>query len=113
MQSWLTAKVLALLAYIILGSIALRRGPTRRARIAAWVMTLLVFGYIVAVARTRSALPWTDFSHRRVCLFLQRTVNWDNIMNVWSISNETAQVTPYRASFRGSISSCSHEHCQE
>ena len=58
-QSWLTAKVVALLAYIVLGSIALRRGPTRRARIAAWVMALAVFGYIVAVARARSPVPWT------------------------------------------------------
>ena len=58
-QSWLTAKVVALLIYIVLGSIALRRGPTRRARIVAWVMALAVFGYIVAVARAHSALPWT------------------------------------------------------
>jgi len=57
-QSWLTAKVLALLAYIVVGSIALRRGPTRRTRIVAWVMALAVFGYIVAVARTHSVLPW-------------------------------------------------------
>ena len=58
-QSWLTAKVLALLAYIVLGSIALRRGPTRRVRIVAWVMALIVFGYIVAVARARNPFPWT------------------------------------------------------
>ena len=30
-QPWLTAKVLALVAYIVLGSIALKRGPTRAA----------------------------------------------------------------------------------
>jgi uncharacterized membrane protein SirB2 len=59
LQSWLTAKVVALLVYIVLGSIALRRGPTRRARIVAWVMALAVFGYIVAVARVRSPVPWT------------------------------------------------------
>ena len=32
---WLTAKVVLLVAYIVLGSIALKRGRTRRIRIAA------------------------------------------------------------------------------
>jgi len=57
-QSWLTAKVFALLLYIVLGSIALRRGPTLRVRIVAWIMALAVFGYIVAVARMRDPFPW-------------------------------------------------------
>lgn len=57
-QSWLTAKVLALLVYIVLGSIALRYGRTRRVRIASWVLALLVFGYIVAVARAHNPVPW-------------------------------------------------------
>jgi uncharacterized membrane protein SirB2 len=57
-QSWLTAKVVALVVYIGLGSIALRRGRTRRMRIVAWVMALIVFGYIIAVARTRDPVPW-------------------------------------------------------
>jgi uncharacterized membrane protein SirB2 len=54
-HDWLTAKVLALLGYIVLGSIALKRGRTRTLRVAAWVAALLVFGYIVAVATSRSA----------------------------------------------------------
>ena len=57
-QPWLTAKVLALLAYILLGTVAIRRGRTRRVRIVAWILALLVFGYIVAVARMRDPLPW-------------------------------------------------------
>lgn len=57
-QSWLTAKVLALPVYIVLGAVALRRGRTRRVRIIAWVLALIVFGYIVAVARARAPLPW-------------------------------------------------------
>ena len=57
-QSWLTAKVLALPVYIVLGTVALRPGRARRLRIAAWVLALLVFCYIVAVARTRVAFPW-------------------------------------------------------
>ena len=57
-QPWLTAKVLALLAYILLGTVAIRRGRTRRVRIVAWILALLVFGYIVAVARARVPFPW-------------------------------------------------------
>jgi uncharacterized membrane protein SirB2 len=55
-NSWLTAKVLALIAYIVLGGIALRRGPTRTIRAAAWVAALATFGYIVSVALTRDPL---------------------------------------------------------
>ena len=57
-QPWLTAKVLALLVYIVLGTVAIRRGRTRRVRIVAWILALVVFGYIVAVARARVPFPW-------------------------------------------------------
>lgn len=53
-HAWLSAKVLALILYIVLGSIALKYGPTRRARSLAWVAALAVFFYIVAVAIARS-----------------------------------------------------------
>jgi uncharacterized membrane protein SirB2 len=52
---WLAAKLVALVAYIVLGSIALRRGRTRGIRATALVGALAVFGYMVAVAVTRSA----------------------------------------------------------
>lgn len=56
---WLTAKVLALGVYIVLGTIALKRGKTKTVRVAAWLGALLTFAYIVAVALTRSAtLNW-------------------------------------------------------
>lgn len=55
-QGWLTAKVLGLIAYIILGSIALKRGSTLAIRIAAFIGSLAVFGYIVSVALTHSPL---------------------------------------------------------
>jgi uncharacterized membrane protein SirB2 len=56
-QAWLTAKVLALVAYIVLGSLALKRGRTLQVRIAALAAAAALFGYIVAVALTRSPLP--------------------------------------------------------
>ncbi len=53
-HAWLTAKVLALLAYIVLGSIALKYGRSRRVRALSYGLALGVFLYIVAVAITRS-----------------------------------------------------------
>ena len=57
-DDWLTAKVVGLLIYIGLGTVALKRGKTRRTRIAAWLAAQAVFFYIVAVALTRQSLPW-------------------------------------------------------
>jgi uncharacterized membrane protein SirB2 len=56
-HGWLTAKVVALGFYIGLGMIALRLGRSRNQRAAAFVLALLVFCYIVAVALTRQVLP--------------------------------------------------------
>ena len=56
-HGWLSAKFFALIAYIVLGTIALKRGKTRGQRIAAWIGALLVFGYMVAVAVAHDPLP--------------------------------------------------------
>lgn len=53
---WLTAKVGALVAYIILGSIALKRGRSRIVRAYTFFGALLIFFYIVGVALTRNTL---------------------------------------------------------
>ena len=52
-QGWLTAKVLALLAYIALGTIALKRGRTRTVRGCAFALALATVFYLVSVAMTR------------------------------------------------------------
>ena len=52
-QPWLTAKVAALLVYIVLGAVALRRGSTLRVRATAFVLALCTVLYIVCVAITR------------------------------------------------------------
>jgi uncharacterized membrane protein SirB2 len=57
-HGWSTAKVLALVAYIVLGTIALRRGRSRAVRAAAFGAALAAAAYIVAVALTRDATPW-------------------------------------------------------
>lgn len=55
-QGWLTAKLMALLAYIGFGSLALKRGRSKAIRTAALIAALATFAYIVAVARTHD--PW-------------------------------------------------------
>ena len=57
-HGWLTAKFFALIVYIVLGTIALKRGKTKARRIAAWIAALLVFGYMAAVAVAHDPLPF-------------------------------------------------------
>lgn len=56
-HSWLTAKIMALLLYIGLGTLAIKRGKTRQVRTAAWLAAIAVFAYIVSVAITRHPFP--------------------------------------------------------
>ncbi len=56
-DTWLTAKVVALMGYIALGLVAFRFGRGQHVRATAWAVALLVFAYIVAVALTRNAWP--------------------------------------------------------
>ena len=56
-DAWLTAKLFALLAYIIIGSLALKRGSTRRIRLWAGLGALACYLYIVAVALSHSPRP--------------------------------------------------------
>ena len=59
MQSpWLLAKFVGLLIYIILGTIALRRGPTMPVRQVAFVGALSAFAYIVGAAVSKSPASW-------------------------------------------------------
>jgi uncharacterized membrane protein SirB2 len=50
-HGWLTTKVLLLIVYIVLGTYALKRGSTRNVRILCWLAALLVYGFIITVAR--------------------------------------------------------------
>lgn len=52
-QPWLTAKVFGLLAYILLGMMALKRGRTKAQRAAFFFAAMLAFAYIVSVALLR------------------------------------------------------------
>ena len=54
--SWIAAKVVALPLYIALGTVALKRGRTRGIRVSALISAVIVFGYVVSVAITKSPL---------------------------------------------------------
>ncbi|HID99552.1 MAG TPA: regulator SirB [Thiotrichaceae bacterium] len=57
-ETWLTVKFVALLAYIIIGTIALKRGKTKTIRVIAWIGALGAFFYMVKVALTRVISPF-------------------------------------------------------
>jgi uncharacterized membrane protein SirB2 len=58
-HGWITAKVFGLLAYIVFGTLALKRGRTKGVRAGAFTAALASVAYIVWVALTRDATPWS------------------------------------------------------
>lgn len=57
-QDWLTAKLFALLAYILCGMMAMKYGRTRRIRIMFFVLAVLCFACLVSIALTRQVVWW-------------------------------------------------------
>jgi uncharacterized membrane protein SirB2 len=55
-HGWLTVKVLLLVVYIVLGSLALKRGKTQRMRVCCYLAALAVYLYIASVARAHHPL---------------------------------------------------------
>lgn len=51
---WVTAKVFGLIAYILLGSVALKRGRTPAVRATAFAGALMVYAWIVSIAITKN-----------------------------------------------------------
>jgi uncharacterized membrane protein SirB2 len=61
-DNWVTAKVFGVIAYIILGSLALQVGRALVSRIACWLAAMAVFGWILSVALTRQPLGFLVFA---------------------------------------------------
>ena len=57
---WLHVKLTGLVAYVVLGSFALRRGKTRRVRVSAFLAALACLGWMASVAWLKT--PWGFFS---------------------------------------------------
>lgn len=60
-QPWLLAKITGLVIYIVLGTVAIKRGPSRQIRVIAFVSALAVFAYILGVAMTKSPTSWLAY----------------------------------------------------
>lgn len=54
--AWLSTKIALLLAYIVLGTLALKRARTTRVRALCFVAALLCFGFMLTVARAHHPL---------------------------------------------------------
>jgi uncharacterized membrane protein SirB2 len=57
-QPWILTKIALLIVYIGVGTIAIKRGRTPRARATAAVIAVAVFAYIVGVAVNHDSLSW-------------------------------------------------------
>jgi uncharacterized membrane protein SirB2 len=57
-DAWITAKLAAVLLYIVLGFIALRASFSARLRLACGIGALATVGYVVGVALTKNPLPF-------------------------------------------------------
>jgi hypothetical protein len=55
-HAWLTVKVLLLVVYIVLGTLALKRARARTARRWCFAAALLVYLFIISVARAHQPL---------------------------------------------------------
>lgn len=55
-NSWLTVKVVLLVVYIVLGSLALKRGQTPTVRLYSFLAALVVYLFIASVARAHHPL---------------------------------------------------------
>lgn len=55
-NGWLTVKLVLLVVYVVLGSLALKRARTPRVRLACYLLALLVFGFALTIARSHHPL---------------------------------------------------------
>lgn len=60
-QPWLMAKLIGLVAYIVVGSFAIKRGRTPLIRGLAAIGAVAIFAYIIGVATTHHPLSWWWF----------------------------------------------------
>ena len=61
-QPWLLAKFTGVLAYILLGTLAIRRGSTKDIRIVALVAAIAVFAYVAGAALAKSPASWLSLT---------------------------------------------------
>jgi len=55
---WVTAKLIALVAYVGIGTVAVKRGRTSAVRAIALAIALLLAGYMIGTALHHEPAPW-------------------------------------------------------
>ena len=55
---WLTAKLVLLVIYVVLGSFALKRGRTGRVRGICFSIAVVVYALMIGIARAHQPLGW-------------------------------------------------------
>jgi len=55
---WLTLKLALVVVYVVLGSYALKRAATRRARIACFIAALAIYATMIGIAIAHHPLGW-------------------------------------------------------
>jgi len=55
-DQWLTIKVIALVVYILLGTVALKRGKTKEIRLIAGFFAIFTFVFIIFIAVTKAVI---------------------------------------------------------
>lgn len=55
-NGWLTMKLVLLVAYVVLGTLALKRARTPRVRALFYLLALLTFGWMYSIARAHHPL---------------------------------------------------------
>lgn len=55
---WLAAKIIGVVLYIIVGTIAIKRGKTAQQRLIATIASIAIFAYIYGAAVAKSPLSW-------------------------------------------------------
>ena len=57
-NGWLATKIVLLVVYVVLGTLALRRARTWRARAVTYVAALVVYATMISIARAHHPLGW-------------------------------------------------------
>ncbi len=75
---WLAVKLLAIVVYIVIGSVALKRGRSHGQRVVALVLSLLVLAYIFAVALHHD--PWVGLPDYLETISLRASISVRTIL---------------------------------
>lgn len=60
-DAWLTAKLIALVLHVVVGAYAIKHAKTFMAQLISWLISIVVFIYIVGVAYTRDVFSYLSY----------------------------------------------------